>query len=158
MKQLWRIGDFVRGIRTRMRYGKVSRAELRLLRFELRGGEVKCDWLSRPADQWDANLPRRIRDRDVSMQAIQDAMTLREMIFELLPETHTAELRAFRQSAREPPDLIITGILTRDPPAVLRVTSPVMRAKLYGFQFSMEDGVLQPLETEERSLEFATSA
>jgi hypothetical protein len=158
MKELWRIADFVHGIRTQLRFGKFSRAELRLLRFELQADKVKCDWLSRPPDAWDLNLPRHARDRSVSSQALQDAMTLRKMIFELLPEVRTAELRAFRQSAREPPALIIAGIVTRDAPAVHKVTSPVMRAKLYGFQFWMEDGVLKPLETEDRNLEFATSA
>ena len=158
MKELWRIADFVRGFRTQLRFGKVSRAPIRLLRFELEAEDVKCDWLSRPADEWDRNLPRHARDRAVSFQALQDAMTLREMIFELLAEVRIAELRAYRQSAREPPDLIIAESVTRDAPAMHKVTSPVMRAKLYGFQFSMDEGVLKALEIEERSLEFATSA
>ena len=39
------------------------------------------------------------------MQALQDAVAIRKMIFGLLPEIRTVELRAFRQSAREPPGL-----------------------------------------------------
>ena len=90
------------------------------------------------------------------MQALQDAMKLRDMLFGLLPEIRVAVLRVFRQSAREPPRLIIAGTVTRQLPAVKKVKSPVMRAKLYGFKFWMDDGVLVPLESVERSLGFAT--
>ena len=47
MKDLWEVGEFVRKIRARMRFGELSRAPLRLLRLELRGDTAQCDWLAR---------------------------------------------------------------------------------------------------------------
>jgi hypothetical protein len=158
MKQLWEVGEFVRRLRVRLKFGELSRAPLRLLRLELRGDAAQCDWLARPADVWAGTLPRHIRDRDASLQALQDAVALREMLFTALPEVQSADFRTFRQEAREPPVLIISGTVTREMPSVPRVTSPVMKAKLCGFHFQMDDGVLEPLEMEEGGLQFRVSA
>jgi len=158
MKQLLQVADFVRAWRAQMRFGKISRAPLRLLRLQLYGETAELSWMARPLDVWDAVLPRRERDRAASLQALQDAVALREMLFAVLPDVQSAEFRVFRQSAREPPHLIIVGRVTREAPAVLRITSPAMRAKLYGFHFRLDGGVLEPLETEDRSLQLMMSA
>jgi hypothetical protein len=158
MKHLLQVADFVRGWRAQMRFGELSRAPLRLLRLQLYGETAELSWMARPPDVWDASLPRRERDRIASFQALQDAMALREMLFAVLPDVQSAEFRVFRQSAREPPRLVITGSVTREDPAVLRVTSPAMRAKLYGFRFRLDDGVLEPLEMEDSSLQLMISA
>jgi hypothetical protein len=156
MKQLWQVAGFLRGLRAELRFGEFSRAPLRLLRLQLQDETAECDWVARAADAWGATLPRHARDQKASLQALQDAMKLRDMLFALLPEVRLALLRAFRQSAREPPRLIIAGKVTRQLPAVKKVRSAETRAKLYGFKFWMDDGVLVPLETVERSLRFAT--
>jgi hypothetical protein len=135
-----------------MRFGELSRSPLRLLRFTLQGDTVECDWLARAADAWDDTLPTEVRERDASMQAVHDAVAIREMIFGVLPEARTAELRAFRQSAREPPRLVISGTVIRQEAEVAKVTSPVMRAKLYGFRFWLDDGVLVTLQPEDRAV------
>ncbi|MFZ3202009.1 MAG: hypothetical protein WA175_12765 [Candidatus Acidiferrales bacterium] len=158
MKQLWELGYFLRSVRAKMRHGKFSRAPLRLLRLEWHGETAECDWVARPPDAWDATLPERVRDRAASSQALLDAMALREMLFGALPDVHCAEFRAFRQSAREPPEPIIIGTVTREIPPMLRVTSPVMRAKLYGFHFLLDDGVLKPLEVGQSDLQLMMSA
>jgi hypothetical protein len=139
-----------------MRFGELSRAPLRLLRLELRDDTVECDWIARPPDIWDADLHRSARDGNESLQALLDAIAVRELIFDALPNVNCAVLRAFRQPAREPPELIILGTVSRDAPPVLRVTSIVMRAKLYGFCFCFEDGFLGPMQVEDRSEEFIT--
>ena len=156
MKPLWAVADFVRGMRRRMRFGEFSRAPLRLLRLELRSDTLECDWEARPADVWDAGLRRPIRDRNESLQALADAMTMRDLLFEALPDVESAVLRVFRQPAREPPELIILGTVNREAPSVLRVGSIVMRAKLYGFCFCLEDVSLRPLELARRTEEFIT--
>jgi hypothetical protein len=158
MKDLWEVGEFVRRIRARMRFGELSRAPIRLLRLELRGDIAQCDWLARPQDVWAGTLPRHVRDRDASLQALQDAVALREMLFAALPEVQSADFRTFRQEAREPPVLIINGTVTREMPSVPRVTSPVMKAKLCGFHFQMDDGVLEPLAMEDGGVQFKVSA
>jgi hypothetical protein len=150
MKALWEIADFVRVMRRRMRFGELSRAPLQLLRLEFQGDLVECDWIVRPADVWDASLRERDRERNVSEQALRDAITLRDLLFAALPHLEGAWFRAFRQSAaREPPDLVIAGSVTREAPAVFRVSSLAMRAKLYGLRFELEDGVLQALQSRE---------
>ena len=156
MKELQQIADFVRGLRTQMRFGELSRAPLQLLRLQLEGETAEYDWIARPPDPWDAALPGRERDRNASLQALLDAMALREMLFCVLPGIRSAEFRAFRQSAREPPRVVIAGTVTQEAPAVLRVPSPAMRAKLYGFHFCLDDGVLRPQSSEDRTLKLVT--
>jgi hypothetical protein len=137
-----------------MRFGELSRAPLRLLRLELRDDTVECDWIARPADVWDADLRRSVRDRNESIQALADAISIRNLVFDALPNVESAVLRALRQAAREPPEMIILGTVSREMPAVHRVSSLVMRAKLYGFCFCLEDGFLRPLQVGDRSEEF----
>jgi hypothetical protein len=158
MKDLWEVGEFVRRLQHRMRFGELSRAQLRLLRLELRGDAAELDWLARAVDVWSSTLPRHIRDRDASLQAVQDAVALRKLLFASLPGVDAAEFRTFRQEAHEPPRLIIVGTVTRGMPAVPRVTSLVMKAKLCGFHFQMDDGVLEPLDVEEGGVQFKVTA
>jgi len=158
MRHLWEAGEFIRKLRNRARFGELSRADLRLLRLELKTSTAEFDWMARPADVWAGNLPGHIRDRDVSMQAVRDAVVLREMFFATLSWIDSAEFRTFRQEAREPPRLIISGRVTRDEPSVPRVSSPVMKAKLCGFQFQMDDGVLVPLDAGEGGAQFKVTA
>ena len=66
MKELQQIADFVRGLRTQMRFGELSRAPLQLLRLQLEGETAEYDWIARPPDPWDAALPSRERDRNAS--------------------------------------------------------------------------------------------
>ena len=150
MNPFWEVADFVRGLRREMRFGELSRAPLRLLRLELSGRNVACDWIARPADVWDGSLRQHQRERNASGQALRDAIGLRDLVFDSLPGIETALLRAFRASgAREPPELIIVGSAAREAPPAFRVASLVMRAKLYGLQFEMDDGILQSLEAKE---------
>ena len=147
MNPFWEVADFIRGLGREMRFGELSRAPLRLLRLELRGEALACDWMARPPDIWDADLRQPVRDRNESMQALSDAIRVRDLAFDALPQVESAVLRAFRSSgAREPPELILTGAAGREAPPILRVSSLVMRAKLYGFQFELEDGILQALK------------
>jgi len=154
MRQLWEVADFVRSMRRQMRFGELSRAPLRLRRVELQDDTVECDWMTRPPDIWDASLRREQRDHNESIQALADAISIRNLLFDALPNVESAVLRVFRQPAREAPEMIILGTVSREMPAVHRVSSLVMRAKLYGFCFCLEDGFLRPLQVGDRSEEF----
>lgn len=154
MQLLWEVADFVRAMRREMRFGELSRAPLTLLRVEVSRDTLECDWTTRPPDVWDSGLRRPARDRNESLQALLDAITIRHLVFEAFPKIDCAVLRAFRQPAREPPDMILLGTVSRDAPEVHRVSSLVMRAKLFGFCFHLEDGVLRPLQLGDRSEEF----
>src|SRR5207245_3702312 len=116
MNPFWEVADFIRGLRREMRFGELSRAPLRLLRLELRGEALACDWVARPPDIWDADLRQPVRDRNESRQALADAIAVRDLAFDTLPDLHMAVLRAFRSAAREPPQLIISGVATREAP------------------------------------------
>ena len=153
MKPLWEVADFIRSLHREMRFGELSRAPLRLLRLELSGENLACDWIARPGDVWDESLAPHVRERNVSEQALRDAIRVRDLAFEVLPHIESAVLRSFRSSgAREPPELIITGVALRDAPPLFRVTSLVMRAKLSGLQFEMEDGILQVISTKKNAI------
>lgn len=150
LKTIQELGDFIRRLRTQMKYGELSRAPLGLLRIEVRSDDAECDWLARLPDAWDSTLPRNRGAQMASEQALRDAIGVSQLLFDSLPQVQEAQFRAFRQSAREPPDLVITGKLRREAPAILRIPSLVMRAKLHGFHFWLDDGVLVPLEEQEQ--------
>jgi hypothetical protein len=154
MRLLWNFADFGRAVRRQMRFGNLSRAPIRILRLEWQADFVECDWLARTADQWDMDLPRQVSDENVSLQALQDAIALRELLFAELPEVQTANLRAYRQAAGGRPELIITGTVNRDEKIPRQIVSPAMRAKLLGFQFWFTDGSLAALESEECAMSF----
>jgi hypothetical protein len=155
MNPFWQVADFVRGLRREMRFGELSRAPLQLLRLELRDQTLACDWMIRPADHWDADLRGPVRDRHESLQALADAIAVRDLAFDTLANLQTAVLRAFRPSpAREPPELIIVGLVHRDDPGFYQRASLVMRAKLTGFRFCFEGQRLESIPAEEFEMNF----
>ena len=154
MRLFWRIADLSRAMHREMRFGELSRAPLRLLRVEWRGDAAECDWLARPADEWDRDLPRQVSEANVSEQALRDAIAVRELLFNALAEVDTASLRVFRQSAGGTHDLIITGTVTRGEKVPRNVPSTAMQAKLLGFQFWLEDGFLEAMASEECAVSF----
>src|SRR5690242_1587234 len=60
MKPIREAAIFVRGVRKKLRAGELSREPLKLLRLEWVPERVECDWLMRPADAWDKDLPPRM--------------------------------------------------------------------------------------------------
>jgi hypothetical protein len=151
---LYGIGYFTRTLGVQLRFGRLSRAPLKLLRLELRGDAVECDWMARPADLWDADLPRSVGDRHASEQALEDAIAVRRLIFCALPGVDSAALRVYRESAISGLELIIEGTVAREHSAARSIRSLAMRAKLCGLRFWLEDGILEALRTEECAMSF----
>jgi hypothetical protein len=152
--QLYGIGYFVRTLGIQLRFGQLSRAPLRLLRLELRGDVAECDWMARPADLWDGDLPHSVGDRHASEQALEDAVAVRDLIFRALPGVDSAVLRVYRESAGTGPELIIAGMVAREQSAARSIRSLAMRAKLCGLRFWLEDGILEALRSEECAMSF----
>jgi hypothetical protein len=100
---------FITRLRVQLRFGRLSRAPLRLLRLEWRGDHVDGDWIARLHDEWDEALPRRLSDGNATLQALEDAIVVRELLFYALHDISSATFRVYRQVADEPPELIITG-------------------------------------------------
>jgi hypothetical protein len=142
MKPIRDAAAFVRGARKRLRTGEYSREPLTLLRLEWRPECVECDWLMRPADPWDADLPPRLARENETLQALRDALDLRRMIFHSFPAAMTAELRMYRDGGDEL-ELMMTGSVSRTNEVLERVASVVMRARLCGFHFTLTSGGLQ---------------
>jgi hypothetical protein len=149
LRRLCELGDFARRVRVQARFGELSRARLSLLRVEWCREYAECDWLARPADPWDADLPAAVGRRNASMQALHDAIKIRSLLFRVLPELQTAELRAYRYSTEESLELIVSGTVSRNVRAPASVRSLAMRAKLFGFSFWLDEGVLENLRPEE---------
>jgi hypothetical protein len=149
VRQILAIGNFVRHFPLRARFGDLSRAPLSLLRFQVTGGDVECDWLARPADAWDADLRSSVTASNVSTQALKDAIEVRSLIFRLLPNVESASIRVYRAALGGSQELVITGNVNKEQHAPSSVRSLAMRAKLFGLRFWLDEGVLEPLECEE---------
>ncbi len=145
VRNLCGIADFIRRIRMRAPFGSLSRAPLILLRFEVCGSAAECDWLARPPDEWDSNMPKIVGEQNASRQALEDAVGLRRVLFRLVPSLESTILRVYRKARGESLELIIRGQVHRTDHVSPTVRSLTMRAKLYGLQFWMEEGVLGPL-------------
>jgi hypothetical protein len=143
--QLTRASHFLRDIRYRLRHGELSRAPLRMLRFQVADATVECDWLARAADPWDADLSPAVRQRHASLQAIKDALRIRVLLFDAFPKAESAEVRVFRESEDYRRELIISGYLHRNDNTGRQANSIIMRAKVLGFQFRMEDDILREI-------------
>jgi hypothetical protein len=145
MKNIFEVADFLRNTRRKLRFGELSRAPLHLLRLEINEYRVKCDWYMRPADEWDDTLPAAVRENNQSMQAFLDAMRVRELLFATFREISIAELRVFRPSGEETPELVMAGTVRRDDDVPARIGSVVMQAILLGFHFSFSNGALMAM-------------
>lgn len=155
MKQLWEFGYAVRLLQARTKFGDLSRTPLRFSRLEWRFECAECHWIARQPDPWDADIPADIRVSQGSLQALKDAIVVRELIFLAFPAVHHARLRAYRMSPREPCELIISGDVTCENDVIPRTASVAMRAKLLGFHFSLGDGVLEALHGSDQLTEVA---
>ena len=102
IKQLCDLHNALTGFRVQLRFGRLSRAPLRLLRLEWNSGHIECDWVARAQDEWDKDLPRPLSDTNVSLQALEDAIDVRELLFYTIPDISSATLRVYRQSGEEP--------------------------------------------------------
>lgn len=142
-RQLRNASYFLRNLRFQMRYGKLSRAPLQLLRFQVAAENVECDWIARSSDPWDVDLPYQIQNRHKSLQALSDAIEIRSLLFESLPQAKTAHLRVFRMSGDYEPEIIITGCTHRIDHSSRNLHSLIMRAKILGFRFNLEGDRLQ---------------
>lgn len=146
--RLLEVGFLFRSWRARLQMGELSRAPLRLLRFEVNEDGAECEWIARQPDPWDADLRPDIGRRHASEQALRDALAVRSVIFTLLPEVDQASLRVYREppSGHESPDrsreLIIAGQVQRYAGVYRPALSTAMRAKLLGLCFVLEDGIL----------------
>jgi hypothetical protein len=143
MKPVEHAAAFVQSARKKMRAGEHSREPLKLIRLEWRPDCVECDWLMRPADPWDADLPPRFAREHETLQALRDALDLRRIIFRSFPSAINAQLRMFRRDADGQLELMMTSSVSRINEVLERVASVVMRARLCGFQFTLASGVLQ---------------
>ncbi len=149
VKQLFKASEFLRGLRVQMRFGELTRAPLRLLRLQMLGEAVECDWLARSLDPWDADLSRKAKQRHASLQALRDAIDVRALLFHLIPHVETAYFRVFRESSDNDREIIIIGWTQRNDNASRDVHSLVMRAKVLGFRFDLEGDTLRKVSAKE---------
>ncbi len=155
MNWLWSASEFMQRVRRQLRFGERSRLPLRLIRLEVREDSAECEWLARPSDPWDLDLPNDVRSQNELFQALRDALNVREALFHSIPEVRSARIKVYRQQDAAEPQLIITGMVSREDEPPPRLSSIVMRAKLYGLEFSLQDGGFESLSLKPGSLQFA---
>lgn len=140
-----------------MRFGELSRAPLKLSRLELREDYAECEWFARVNDPWDADLPGEIQEQNRTFQTLHDAIVVRALLFSAMPDVRSATLNVYRATAWSPQELIISGKADREDEPPPRLSSLVMRAKLYGFRFRLEEGALSPLDYHGNDFDFAVA-
>jgi len=114
-----------------------------MLRFQITGNVVECDWLARSADPWDVSLRPDVGKRHASLQALRDAVNVQSLLFCTLPDVYAAYLRTYRETNTNARELIIAGNVHRGAASYRNVHSVAMRAKLLGFRFLLEDDILR---------------
>lgn len=149
MQQFGGISRFVRKFKTELRFGRLSRSRLHLERLLIKEELVECDCIARDPDPWDLDLARDVGRRHAALQALRDAIDVRSLLFASLPASR-ARLRFYRDSHARSRELIIVGNLRSREGSRRHVHSLVMRAKLVGLCFDMDDGVLRKLHREEQ--------
>jgi hypothetical protein len=142
MTGIFQLSELLRRARFELRFGEWSRRSLELLRIEVSNKEACCDWLARPADEWDAYIPMHAAAKNFTAQTLDDAIKIRAMLFSVLDEVQTAELQAFRTLPDHRRELILTGTVFRHDTLPARSVSLAMQAKLLGFHFTLADGSL----------------
>jgi hypothetical protein len=140
MRELFDTAEFIGWARRKMRSGAYSREPLLLLRVEWKGDSVECDWLMRRADPWDQDLPIHLARENQTLQALRDALNLREIVFRSFPAVANADLRMFRASEDHELELVMRGSTSRSNEVLHRVASVAMRARLCGFRFTLAEG------------------
>ena len=145
MSALLDTSNFVSQTRRKLRFGELSREPLRLLRLEWKDDSVACDWLMRPSDPWDSYLPLPLARENQTLQALRDALELRESIFRCFPAVEHACLRMFRSDQNGRLEVLMTGSVSRANEVLPRVASVAMRAKLCGFNFTLAEGDLKSM-------------
>lgn len=158
MKWIWIASEFIRKMQFQMRYGELSRAPLKFMRFELREDYAECEWLARPNDPWDGDVPVEVREQNETSQALYDALRVRELLLASIPEIRLASLKVYRPTKWQSRELVISGSVNREDFPPPRIASLVMRAKLYGLHFRLIDGVLGPLDRKPDEREFTNEA
>lgn len=145
MSVLLNTSNFVSLTARKMRFGELSREPLTLLRLEWKVDSVECDWLMRSNDPWDICLPHHLARENQALQALRDALDLRESIFRCFPAIAHACLRMFRVDRERQLELVMTGSVSRANDVLHRVPSVAMRAKLCGFSFTLAEGDLKSM-------------
>jgi hypothetical protein len=90
-----------------------------------------------------------VAEGNESLQALEDAIIVRELLFTALGDVSSARSRVYRESGDVPRELILAGTVTRSERFLYRVHSLAMRAKLCGFEFFRNEGRLMPFQVEE---------
>jgi hypothetical protein len=103
---------------------------------------MECDWLARPQDQWDADLPQGVGLRHASLQTLRDAIDVRSLVFGIFSGLDSAHFRIYRESPHEKREMIVTGHVQRIDNSSRRLHSLSMRARVLGFRFQLEDDIL----------------
>ncbi len=147
MKELLQAAKLVRRTQRKLRQGEYSREPLQLLRIEWKKGLVECDWLMRAPDPWDVDLPENVACQNQTHQALKDALSLRDVIFDSFPAVASADLRMYRMDADQGLELVMTGSVSRSNEVLQRVASVVMRARLCGFNFTLGSTGLESLHS-----------
>jgi hypothetical protein len=145
MRVLAEIAKFLRRTRRQLKSGELSREPLQLLRVEWKSDLVECDWLMRPVDPWDKYLPSHLATENQTLQALRDALKLREIIFRSFPAVTLAHLRMFRADENHHLELVMTGSVNRWDEEFHRVPSVMMRARMCGFRFTVAEGAMRGL-------------
>jgi hypothetical protein len=145
LQLLLELGDLWRKAYLQRRFGRLL--SLQILRVEVSDRSAECECLMRAECTWDRDRPPAERLRNASLQAIEDALALRNLIFFVLPKVKSATVRVYRRAPENQLEPVIIGTVHRNAKAGRRVRSIAMKAKLCGLRFQLSEEGLEVMQT-----------
>ena len=134
--------QFLKQARASLRRDEATREPLTILRLEWSGGVVTCDWLMRSVNFTRERLPEAEAQALLSEQSFQDALALRDLIFEEFPAVMQARLKMYRADPQHQLELIMLGNVQRLESPLPKGLTTAQRAQKAGLQFELVNGVL----------------
>ncbi len=72
---------------------------------------MECDWLARPQDQWDADLPPGVGLRHAALQTLRDAIDVRSLVFGSFSGLDSAQFCIYRDAPDEKREMRLSPVM-----------------------------------------------
>ena len=144
-ERLCNVSHFLLRLQVQFQFGRHSRASLHLLRMEIIPEKIEFDCITKSSDPWETDPAEQNAKRRITLQVLHDAIDLRAILFRSVPDVDAARIRIYRNSGQYGRELIMVGHTHRNDQSALGFHSPIVRAKVLGYQFRLDNDYLKEI-------------